>query len=165
MCDQHYGSTTLFTNSFEQRDDLRLNRHVQRRGGLVRHNQFRLCRQRQRNHHTLTHATGKLMRVVLQTLLGRRNAGILQQGNSTGTGLLVRYRKVGLDGFNQLTSDGVQRIQRGQWILKNCPNFASTQVTHLLIGQVVDTLSFQQNLPASDLTRRVQETHNGGSSE
>ena len=54
--DQHDRSATVFADLFEQADDLRLNGHIQRRGGLVGHDQLRLGSQGQCDHHALTHA-------------------------------------------------------------------------------------------------------------
>ena len=76
--DQHHGGAMLFANAFEQRDDLRLDRHIERGGRLVGHDQPRLGGQRQGNHHPLAHATRKLVREMLDALLGRRYAGVLQ---------------------------------------------------------------------------------------
>jgi hypothetical protein len=40
----------------QQIEDLRLDRHVERRRRLVREDELRVARQRHRDHHALTHA-------------------------------------------------------------------------------------------------------------
>ena len=48
----------------EQVHDLRLHRHVERRGRLVGDQHLRVQRQRHRDHDALAHAAGELVRVV-----------------------------------------------------------------------------------------------------
>jgi len=45
----------------EHLENLRLHRHVQRRGGFVRDEDLRLGRQRDRDHHPLAHAAAQLV--------------------------------------------------------------------------------------------------------
>ena len=56
-----------------QVQDLRLDGHVQRRRRFVRDQQRRVVGQRHRDHHPLPHAARKLVRVIVQPLLGRRD--------------------------------------------------------------------------------------------
>jgi len=46
----------LRLQAFHELEDLRLNRHIERCGGLVRDQDARLARQGHRNHHPLLHA-------------------------------------------------------------------------------------------------------------
>ncbi len=62
----------------EQLEDLRLNRHVERRRRLVGDQHGRLARQRHRDHHALAHAARHLMRILVDALRGRRNADALE---------------------------------------------------------------------------------------
>ena len=55
----------------QQRNDLRLDRHVERRGRLVGDDQLRLGRQRERDDDALAHAAGELVRVLVDALLRR----------------------------------------------------------------------------------------------
>ena len=47
-------------------EDLRLDRHVERRGRLVGEQELRVAGQRHRDHHALAHAAGELVRVVVE---------------------------------------------------------------------------------------------------
>ena len=85
--DEHDSCATFFANIFQETDDLRLNRNIQRCGGLIGHDQLRLGGQGQCNDHPLTHTTRKLMRVVIYALCCGWNARILQQAN----GSLARF--------------------------------------------------------------------------
>ena len=76
---------------------------------------LRLGRQRQRDHHALAHAAGELVRVLVDALLGGRDAGFLQQldrraarASSSLTGRCVRMvsiscRPMVYSGFSEVS--------------------------------------------------------------
>ncbi len=68
MADKQIGQAQLVAQVHEQIEDLRLNRHVQRRHRFVAHQQFRLHRQRPGNPDALALATAELMRIALAQL-------------------------------------------------------------------------------------------------
>ena len=70
-----------------------------------------------------------------------------------------------LDGFNQLAAYGVKRVQRGQRVLKNRADTAAPDAAHLLVRQVVDALAFEQDLPAANAPRRLQQPDDGRAGE
>ena len=163
--DQHHGSTPVFADLFEQADDLRLNGHIERGGRLVGHNQLRFGSQGQGDHHPLAHAARKLVRVMVDALFGGRNAGVLEQLDRTLPRLLGRHGQVGQNGLGQLPADGIQRVERGQRVLKNRTNLAAPNVAHLIGIQVVDALSFQQYLPPGHAAWRLQKANDGRARE
>ncbi len=65
---EHVGGIEFLLQVHEQVQHLGLNRHVQCRGGLVRHQHFGLQHHRPRQGDTLTLATGKHVRVALVVL-------------------------------------------------------------------------------------------------
>ena len=70
-------SITDMANSVEigeQLEDLRLDRDVERRRGLVGDHELRTAAERHRDHHALAHAAGELMRIIDDTALRMRNA-------------------------------------------------------------------------------------------
>ena len=77
--DQHHRGAVLAAELLQQRDDLRLDRDVERGRRLVGHDQARLGAERQRDHHALAHAAGELVRIVVDALLRGRDADLLQQ--------------------------------------------------------------------------------------
>ncbi len=80
----------------------------------------RLGGQRQRDHHALAHAAGELVRVLVDALLGGRDAGFLQQARwRAARASSALDRQVRQDGFDQLPADRVQRVQRGQRVLED----------------------------------------------
>ncbi|KAG1537544.1 hypothetical protein G6F50_014844 [Rhizopus delemar] len=65
MRDQQERQAQLLLQVLEQVDDLRAYRDIQRRHGLVRHDQVRTDRQRPRNAHALALPAGKGVRIAL----------------------------------------------------------------------------------------------------
>ncbi len=88
--DQHHRRAVLLAQALEQRDDLRLDRHVERGGRLVGDDQPGFGSQRQRDHHALAHAARELVRVLVDALLGGRDAGFLEQADRALAGLVRR---------------------------------------------------------------------------
>ena len=77
--DQHHRGAALGGEALEQRDDLRLDRHIERGGRLVGDQQARLGGERERDHHALAHAAGELVRIVVVARLRARDADFAEQ--------------------------------------------------------------------------------------
>ena len=58
----------------DQPEDLRLDRHVERRGRLVGEKDFRIVGDRDGDHDPLAHAAGELVRVLVEAVVGLGNA-------------------------------------------------------------------------------------------
>ena len=54
---------------------------------------------RQSDHHALAHAAGKLVGILIDAPLGRRNADFVQEFDGTVAGRLLAQIGVGLDGL------------------------------------------------------------------
>ena len=102
---------------------------------------------------------------MVNALFGGRNAGVLEQLDGALARLLGRYRQVGQDGFGQLSADGVQRVERGQRVLKNRTDLAAPNVAHLVVVQVIDALAFEQDLPPGHTARWLQQANDGRARE
>jgi hypothetical protein len=94
-------------------------------------------------------------------LLGGGNAGFLQQRNRAQAGLLGTHGQVRLNRLDQLPTHRVQRIERGQRVLKNRADPAAPDMAQLRLIQVVNALPFQQHLAAADAPWRLQQTDDG----
>jgi len=105
------------------------------------------------------------VRVVVDALCSGRNAGVLQQRNGTLARLGGSDRQVGQDGFGELAAHGVQRVQRGQRVLKDRADAAATDVAHFLVAEVVDALAFEQDLARCHAARGLQQADDGSASE
>ena len=66
---QNQGHFSAVLQIVHQRQNLRLNRHIQSRGGFVSNQQFRVTGKGDGNSDALSHSTGKLMRIPSQHML------------------------------------------------------------------------------------------------
>ena len=82
--DQRHAQRLL--EAHDEAKDLGLDRHVERRGGLVGDEQARLAREGDGEHHALALAAGELMRVGVEPPLGVRDADLLQERDRPGRG-------------------------------------------------------------------------------
>ena len=147
----------LLAQALQQRNDLRLDRDVERRGRLVGDDQLGLAGERQGDHDPLPHAARELVRVLVEPLLGGGNAGFLEQPHRAPARLGGADRQVRLDRLDQLPADRVQRIERGQRVLEDGADRAAAHLAHLLVGQVVDAPAVEADLAAGDAPRRVEQ--------
>ena len=102
---------------FEQVQDLRLHRHVERRSRLVADDQFRLHGQRPGNGNALALAAGEFVRVTLRGV--GIKADLLQQGGNrchlfVSTGDIERAHA-----FSDDFTNSHARVERGKRVLKN----------------------------------------------
>ena len=86
---EDHGRAGLVAQVAHALEDLRLDRHVERRRGLVGDQHGRVARQRERDHHPLAHAARELVRVVVDALAGARDADPLEQLDRPLARLLV----------------------------------------------------------------------------
>ena len=77
--DQDHRRVEVVLELVDQLDDLRLDRHVERRRGLVGDQDVRVVRQRHRDHRALAHAARELMRIVVDALFRMRDPDLPQE--------------------------------------------------------------------------------------
>ena len=87
--DQDHGRVELGAQAVEQLEDLRLDRHVERRRRLVGDQDVRVARERHRDHRPLAHAARELVRVVVDARL-RRSGSRPARSSSTARRLAPR---------------------------------------------------------------------------
>ena len=78
MRDQQHRAANLALQGFDQAKNLRLDRDIQRRGRLVGDQQLRPAHERHRDHGSLAHAAGQLVRILRVPLFDVRNADFVQ---------------------------------------------------------------------------------------
>ena len=76
--DEHDGQVVLCPHLPQQLQNLRLNGHIQRGGGLIAEQNFRVARQRNGNDHPLPHSAGEFVGVLLVPQRGVRDAHVPQ---------------------------------------------------------------------------------------
>ena len=110
----------------DQRQDLRLDRDVERRRRLVGDQQVGVARERHRDHRALAHAARELVRVVVDAPLRARGCRRRRAARSRGAcasrlrDLLVRPHLLG-----DLPADAVDRVERRHRVLEDHRDLAS----------------------------------------
>ena len=102
------------------------------------------------------------MRVGINPLRGRRNAHQVKPANGALARLARRNRQVGCHGFGQLPANGIKRIERGQRVLKNRPDFLAANAAHILIAQIIYPPAIQENFTSRDPPRWLQQADDRG---
>jgi hypothetical protein len=103
----------------ERVKDLRLDGDVESGGGLVRDDQRRTAHQSHGDHHALPQTAGKLMRVLVETLRGSRDADAFKEMDGALAGRGSRNGFVAAQRFLELVAYGVGRIERGHRLLED----------------------------------------------
>jgi hypothetical protein len=117
-----------------QIEDLRLQGHVERGGGLVRDQQPGIAGQRHRDHHALAHAARELVRIFVDAPLRRRDMDAAQQFDRALTRVALRAAAMAQDGLDDLIADGKTRIERCHRLLENHRQAISPEVAQGLVG-------------------------------
>ena len=99
----------------QQLQNLRLDGHVQRRGGLVGDQHLGLGGQGNGNHHALLLPARELVWVAQRAALGRVNADAAQPVYRFGGAGRARERRVALNHFLDLPAHGHHRVEAGGW--------------------------------------------------
>src|SRR5262252_313748 len=153
VSDEHDRGAQLAVELLEQRDDLRLDGHVQGRGGLVRDQQAGLVGQTHRDHRPLTHAARELVRVVLLPPLGRRDADPVQQRHHAADGVPRREALVGRHRLFDLRPDPRHRVQRRHRVLEDHRNVVAPELPDLLRVHLRDITVAEPDVTADDAAR------------
>ena len=161
MGDHHNRGTGLLLQLVDQIEDLRLDRHIEGRGRLVTDQELRITAQCHRDHHTLTHTAGKLMRILIEATLCERDLHELQHLDRALLRFLLRHILVQKQCLDELLSDGEHRIQRGHRLLENHRDLLAADLTHLILGHLYDIFSIEEDLATLDLTRLLDQSHDG----
>ena len=133
--DQHHGQSAILVETFDQGQDLRLDRHVERRARLVGDQDLGLQRQRQCDHRALAHAARELVRVVAGPLLRLGNANRSQSLDRTFTRDPLRDLLVGADLLDDLLADPVNGVERRHRVLEDHRDLARAHLSKLIVGQ------------------------------
>src|SRR5262245_63148047 len=140
--DEEVRETALALEILEQIDHLRLYGPVERRNGLVAHDEAWLHGQRARDAHALALASRELVRIPVRVL--RPQAHLVQQLIDA----LVRLGSAGdaVDGetFSYDRANGHARIERREWVLENDLHLA-TQTTKRRGIQAQDVLAVERH--------------------
>ena len=126
--DEQHRHPDLALEQLDEVEDLGLDGHVERGGGLVGDEECGAAAQRHRDHRALAHAAGELMRVLLELALRLRDAHELEhlQRERTRLGaalLLVQHHR-----FGDLVPHPEHRVQRGHRLLEDHRDLVAADV-------------------------------------
>jgi hypothetical protein len=147
----------------EQLEDLRLDRHVERRRRLVGDQHARLARDRDRDHDALAHAAGELVRD--SRARAGRAPGCRPPRGEPSRGPRPSRRPSGVvqaHGLRDLAPDGEHGIERGHRLLEHHREPGAAEPAHLGLRQRQHVAPIEQHLPAGDAagrrTSRISES-------
>ena len=159
--DQQHGGVVLFAQVGDQVQHLGLDGHIQRGGGLVGQQQVGVAGQRNGNDHTLLHAAGKLMRILIVPL--RRDTHDLQHllGALLGGGVALVVA-VQPHHLGDLVADALHRVQGRHRVLKDHRDVVAADLAHLVLRQLQHILAFQVDLAARNAAAHVGQDAQDG---
>ena len=143
----HQRDIQLTRQAFHQFENLRLDRDIQRGGRLVSDDELGVARERNRNHHALTHAAGELMRILVKAAICVGYAHQPQQLQRTRARCIGRHAQMQKQRLHDLITDGEHRVQRGHRVLKNHCNVASAYGAHGVLADRQQITALEQNAP------------------
>jgi hypothetical protein len=143
----------------EQREDLRLNRHVQGSRGFVCDDQLRTAGKRHGNHHPLTHPAGELVRKLIHPATGIGHVNLSQEFQRSGTRIAPRHAPMLHQRLCDLVPDPEMRCQRREGILKHHAHVRATPGVEVTGRHPDQLLALQARAAADSCVRRQQPHH------
>src|SRR5215472_4339730 len=133
--DQQDGAREIAAEIAQEIKDLRLEGHVERRGGLVGDQQVRLAQERHGDRDALAHAARELMGILVDALLRIGNAHPFQQRDRAGA--LLGAREIGVAELHvdHLRTDREHRVERAHGVLEHHRDALAAERPHRLLRQ------------------------------
>ena len=125
-------------------EDLRLNRHVERRCRLVRDEELRLARERHCDHYSLAHSAGELMWIVPDSRFRARDPHLVEKLDDPDVRFAGRHVEVGRERLANLPADGVYGVQARHGILKDHPDLLASHAAELSVRHLQEVASCEQ---------------------
>jgi hypothetical protein len=166
--DEHHRCARLALQPVDQRQDLGLDRNVERGRRFICYKNARLAGQRDGDDDPLAHAARQLVRILLQAPLRLGDAHLAHQFQRAFAGLGFRHALVLDQALGQLPFHGKNRVQRRHRLLEDHPDLVAANVAHqsaVGLGEV-DRLVFlavehqltARDLPPPNSTSRISES-------
>ena len=146
-------------------DDLRLDGHVERRRGLVGDQHVGVAADRHGDHRPLAHAAGELERVLVDALVGVRDAHAGEQVRGHLPRLLLALALMEHDRLGDLLADLHDRVQARHRVLEDHRDVVAADRAHLVVVDGAQVLVAEHERPLDHLAGRVgdepHERHGG----
>ena len=144
----------------QQVEDLRLNRHVERRCRLVGEENRRRAREGDGHDGALAHAAGEVVRAELHALLRSVDADKAHQlQHPLPHGRARKPRRVDAHGLGDLAADRHRRVERGHGILKHHGKQPPAQLLQLALGLSHKLLPAHADASGLDARHVRQQPH------
>ena len=142
--------------------DLGLDGHVQRRGGLVGDEEGGVVDDGHGDHHPLPHPAGKLVGILVDPGLRRGDPHVGEGLDHLPAHLLrLHLRVVKGEALPDLPAHGEDRIQGRHGLLEDHGQLGPPDMAHLLLGHLQYIFALQQDLAPLHLRRVGQQPHHG----
>ena len=126
----------LLLDLFDEFQDLCLDGHIQRRGGFITDEHFRIAGQGNGDDHSLTHAARKLMGIILHSFFRLWNTYQIQKLNGPFPGFGFGLFMMVDHSFHDLGANGHGGIQGSHGVLEDHGNALSIDsFPHLISGK------------------------------
>ena len=146
MCDENNTHLIGLLKFLHQFQNLCLNGYVKGSCRFICDQKFRMTDQTHSDHDTLTHTTGKFVRILFHTFFHVIDSYFLKHLHRTF--LCFFFTDIFIMGFqclHQLITDSIYRIQTGHRVLEDHGYFISTEVYHLRRCLRQDILTLEGN--------------------
>jgi hypothetical protein len=159
--DQDHPHLGLPLDVGEELHDLRLDRHVERRRGLVGDEDGRIQGDADRDHHALAHPARELVRVVAQTLLRRGDPDPIHELQGLAHRVLLPHPAMHLEHLRDLIADGEHGIQCRQRVLEDHRDLGAAHRSALRVRERQEIDALVEELPTRDPARLLDQAHDG----
>ena len=146
--DQDDGGAVPVAQVADERQDLGLDRDVERGGRLVGDEQRRLVGERGRDHDALLHAAAQAVRRVAVALRRGRDPDLGEELRRPLAGLAAAHRPVGADRLGDLLADRERRVERRLRVLEHHADPVAAQPPPGRLGEGEDVLALEVDPPA-----------------
>ena len=159
--DVQRGRAVLADQRLEQDQNLDLRCHVERRSGLVQHQDVGAAGHRHRGHRALQLSAGCLVRVTRAKGLRLGQVERLEQVAGPGFGLFAFHQTVYQWRFTHLVHDGMRGVERGRRGLRYVGDAAATHRTATGGIELADVNAVDLDRAARDMHPRARIRHRG----
>src|SRR5262245_12603463 len=148
--DEQHGHAEPSLELADQLEDLRLDRHVERRGRLIRDQELGRAGERHGNHDALTLADGELVRIIPDAFLRIGDLDQPQHLDRTIARLAAACPLMETHGFRNLVADGHDRVQRGHRLLKDHRDLVAADAADLMLREARQIPRLKLNFATDD---------------
>jgi hypothetical protein len=152
--DQQHREAEVGAQPFEQLEDLRLEGDVEGGRRLVGQQEVGTGSEGDGDADPLALASRELVRIVVEAAAGVRQGNAVEQAQGLLASGAPRGPLMGLQGFNYLKADRIDRVERGHRLLEHEPDPAAAHPPQLPLGEHEEVAASVEPDPAGNPRRR-----------